>query len=136
EGTEVRAPWLTATQVAGLASLGAGAIHAAAIGIHAEHTTLSRLFVVVAVAQLSIGLLVLLRGGRPNLTLNILINGGAVAVWAITRISGISFVSGLEAAENPQFADSVCAALGALAIGSSAVALLRARTRPAGAHLG
>lgn len=133
---EPRAPWLTATQVAGLASLSAGAIHAAAIGIHAEHTTLSRLFVAVAVAQIAMGLLVLVRAGRPNLAMNVLVNASAVGVWAVTRVSGISFVEGLERAENPQFADSVCAALGALAAGASLAALLRGRTRPAGAHLG
>ena len=37
--------------VAALASLGAGAVHAAATGIHAEHPELARLFVVVTVQQ-------------------------------------------------------------------------------------
>jgi hypothetical protein len=136
EPVEPRTPWLTATQVAGLAAVGAGAIHAAAIGIHAEHVTLSRLFVAVAVAQLTIGLIVLLRGGRPNLAMNVLINGAAVTVWAVTRVAGISFVEGLEQAENPQFADTVCAGLGAVAAGASLVALLRGRTSPTGTRLG
>ena len=51
-------------RVAGLASLAAGVIHAAAVGVHAEHTMLSRLFVAVAVAQIAGGLLSLVRGGR------------------------------------------------------------------------
>ncbi len=136
EATEAGSPWLTATQLAGLASLGAGAIHAAAIGIHAEHTTLSRLFVTVAVAQLVTGLLVLLRGGAANLAVNTLVNSAAVGAWVVTRIWGISFIEGLEEAENPQFADTVCAALGALAAGASAIALARGRTRPAGVRLG
>ena len=41
--------WVSAAQIGGLASMGAGAIHAAAAGVHAEHATLSRLFVVTAV---------------------------------------------------------------------------------------
>ena len=34
----------------------------------------------------------------------------AVAAWTITRISGISWIDGLEHAESPAFADTVCAA--------------------------
>ena len=51
-----RGSWLSAAQVAGLASIGAGAIHAAAAGIHAEHPTLSRLFVATARPRLVVGL--------------------------------------------------------------------------------
>ena len=68
-----RERWLTAGQVSGLASIGAGAVHAAAVGIHAEHATLSRLFVLAAVAQIAVGLLVLIKGGRANLTLAVLV---------------------------------------------------------------
>ena len=56
--------WITPLQ--GIASLGAGAIHAAAVGVHAEHPTLSRLFVAVAAAQILVGLATLLRGGRAG----------------------------------------------------------------------
>ena len=56
------AGWITPLQ--GLASMGAGAIHAAAAGVHAEHPTMSRLFVAVAAAQILVGLVTLLRGGR------------------------------------------------------------------------
>jgi len=129
-------PWISAVAVAGLASIGAGAIHAAAIGIHAEHPTLSRLFVAVAAAQLIVGVLTLVRGGRANLALTELVNSVAVAGWLMTRISGISWIEGLEQAESPQFADSVCAALGALAFGAAVVALLRGRTSPGEARLG
>ncbi|MBA3606195.1 MAG: hypothetical protein H0W46_09545, partial [Acidimicrobiia bacterium] len=132
-----RARWsVEATQVAGLASLGAGAVHAAAIGIHSEHPTLSRLFVAVAVAQIGVGLLTLVRGGRPLLALTALINAGAVAAWITTRASGIAWIEGLETAERVQFADTACAGLGALAVGAAAVGILRARPRPAGVRLG
>jgi hypothetical protein len=113
--------WLAALQ--GLASIGAGAIHAAAAGIHAEHPTLSRLFVAVAAAQILVGLVALVRGGRVVAAALALVNGGAVAAWVVTRVSGISWIEGLEQAEAPRFADTVCAALGALAVGAAIVTL-------------
>ena len=58
---ETRFPGLA---VAALASLGAGAVHAAATGIHAEHPQLARIFVVMTVLQLSVGLWALVRPNR------------------------------------------------------------------------
>jgi hypothetical protein len=136
-GTGSTARWLTPLQ--GAASLGAGAIHAAAVGIHAEHVTLSRLFIAVAVAQILVGVATLVRGGRTIAVTTLLINGGAVVAWVVTRVSGISWIEGLDQSEAPQFADSVCAALGALAVGAAVVAL-RGRadgtTRIIPVHLG
>ncbi len=127
---------VTATQIAGLASIGAGAVHAAAVGIHAEHATLSRLFVLAAVAQIAVGLLALIKGGRANLTLAVLVNGSAVVAWAVTRTAGISWIEGLEQAEDAQFADTACALLGGLAAGAALVALARHRTTASGPRLG
>src|SRR5262245_3310941 len=120
------AGWITPLQ--GLASIGAGVIHSAAVGVHAEHPTLSRLFVAVAAAQLLVGLLTLLRGGRAVAAATVLVNGAAVAAWIITRVAGISWIEGLEPAEAPRFADTVCAALGAIAVGAACVTLSRAAT--------
>ena len=100
----------SAAQLGGLASLGAGAIHAAAAGVHAEHVTLSRLFVVTAVAQLVVGLVLLVRGGRLAAAATVVVNGVAVGAWLVTRPSGVSWIAGLETAEDPGFADTVCAA--------------------------
>ena len=133
---EKRSGWFSATQLAGLASLGAGAIHAAAIGIHAEHATLARLFVAVAAAQLAAGLVMLVKGGRLAAAGTALVNAGAVAAWAVTRVAGISWIEGLEQSEAPQFADTACAALGAVAAAAAVVALVRGQTRPAAARLG
>src|SRR5688500_4971746 len=49
--------------LAGMASVGAGAVHAAAIGIHAEHRQAAVAFAVLALAQLAWGGLALVRGG-------------------------------------------------------------------------
>ncbi len=108
--------WIAPTQIAGLASIGAGAIHAAAAGAHAEHASLSRLFVATAVAQLAVGLLLLVRGGRIAAVATIVVNGGAVGAWLLTRSYGISWIDGLERAEPAAFADTVCAVLGAVAV--------------------
>jgi hypothetical protein len=128
--------WINAAQLAGLTSIGAGAIHAAAIGIHAEHTTLSRLFVAVAAAQLAAGVVMLVRGGRATAGAIVLVNIGAVVAWALTRTTGISWIEGLEEAEKPQFADTACAALGVVAAVAALVALRSGRPRAVGARLG
>ena len=47
--------------IAGLASIAAGAIHGGAIGLHAEHPQLARIFIVVTLAQQAWGLSALLR---------------------------------------------------------------------------
>jgi hypothetical protein len=117
------------TPLQGMASMGAGAIHAAAAGVHAEHLTLSRLFVAVAAAQILVGLVTLLRGGRAVAAATALVNGGAVVAWIVTRVSGISWIEGVEQSEAPQFADTVCAVLGAVALGAALVTLRGAADR-------
>lgn len=110
--------------IAGMASLGAGAVHAAAIGIHAEHPQLARIFVVCAVLQLGAGLLCLLRPNRSIAAITAAVNAVAVAGWVVTRVSGISWIDGLEVAEAPQFADTACALLGAIAVGAGLAAAM------------
>ncbi|MGH9270301.1 MAG: hypothetical protein ACRDZ2_03425, partial [Ilumatobacteraceae bacterium] len=124
-----------AAQVGGLASVGAGAVHAAAAGIHAEHITLSRLFVAIAAVQLAAGLTLLLRRDRRIVAAGTaLVNAGAVAAWATTRFTGISWIGGLEQSEAPQFADTVCAALGTIAVVGALLAVRRT-TAPVGRGL-
>jgi len=116
--------------VAALASLGAGAVHAAATGIHAEHPELARLFVVVTVLQLGAGLWALLRPTRYAAAAVAVVNTLAVGGWLATRLTGISWIDGLADREAAQFADTVCAALGAVAAGAAIAALLVGK-RPA-----
>ena len=119
---------MTGIDVAALSSIGAGAIHAAAAGIHAENPTLSRLFVLTAAAQILVGMVLLLRRGRIAAGATVLVNAGAVTAWVVTRTTGISWIDGLEQSESPGFADTVCAGLGALAVVAAVVALVRHTT--------
>ncbi len=119
------------TPYAGLLSLGAGAIHAAAAGIHAEHPQLARLFVVLAALQIGAGLFGLLRPSRLSALAIIGVNLAAVVGWLTTRLWGIGWIDGLESSEAPQFADAACAALGAgsIIVAVAAVAGWRAGGR-------
>jgi len=110
--------------VAGIASLGAGAVHAAAVGVHAEHPRLAQLFVVLAAAQLGVGLWALLRPNRPAAWAVAGVNALAVGGWLATRLTGISWIQGLEVREAAQFADTVCALMGAIAVGAAVSASL------------
>jgi hypothetical protein len=105
--------------LAGAASLGAGAVHAAATGIHAEHAQLARIFVATAVLQLGAGLVAIVRPARWVAWAVALVNAAAVGGWLLTRIAGIGWIDGLEVREAPQFADTACALLGALAVGAA-----------------
>lgn len=116
--------------VAALASIGAGAVHAAATGIHAEHRQLAQIFVLLAAAQLGAGFWAMRHSARVAALAVAGINAVAVGGWLVTRIAGVSFIDGLETREAAQFADTACALMGALAVGGAMAALLIGR-RPA-----
>ena len=116
-------------QWAGFASIGAGIIHGAAIGLHAEHAASSRVFLVLTLLQVGWGVLALSNVKATTFWLGTIINGGAVIGWAFTRAYGISFISGLEIPESPQPADTVCAVLGVIAVAASMWALRRPEQR-------
>lgn len=117
---------VTLTGIAGLLSVGAGAVHAAAAGIHAEHAQLARIFVVLAALQIGAGVWTLLGRHRWAAVLVVVINAAAVGGWLLSRLTGVSWINGLEQREAAQFADSVCAALGVAAALAGAVGFLRA----------
>jgi hypothetical protein len=130
-GRSQRAPtWADRAQVAGLASVGAGACHLTAAGIHAESPSLARIFVIMGAVQLIAGLVLALAGGRPAAAVAAVINIVAVGGWALTRTVGIKWVQGLAEPEPLQFADTACAALGAIALLLALIVLLRG-ARPA-----
>jgi hypothetical protein len=106
-----RAAWLAA---AGILSLGAGAIHAAAIGVHAEARPAALTFTAIAAVQLVWGGVALVRSGRVVALLGIVLGIGAVAGWALAKTSGIGFVEGLDVPEPVQFVDGLAAGMAAL----------------------
>ena len=111
--------------VGAVASLSAGAVHAAAIGAHAEHRQAALLFTAVAAFQLAWGAVALSEaaGRRRAIALvGALGNAALVAGWALAKTKGISWVDGREEVEPVQFADALCAALAAVAVGGGLVA--------------
>ncbi len=97
--------------MAGMSSLGAGAIHAAAIGVHAEHRPAATTFVIVAAIQLAWGALALVRSNRLIALLGAGIGLGAFAGWVWAKVWGIGFIPGLDEAEPVQTADGIAAAM-------------------------
>jgi hypothetical protein len=110
--------------VAALASLAAGAIHAAAAGAHGEARQSAIAFAVLAAAQLAWGGIALVRSHRLITLAGIAVNVAAVGGWALAKTSGIGFVEGLEESEGVQFADTAAAALAAVAVLAAVAALL------------
>jgi hypothetical protein len=105
--------------VAAMASVGAGTIHAAAIGIHAEHPQLARIFIATALLQVVAGVAGLVRPDRrAGVTALGLaaVNGAAGVGWLVTRVAGISWIDGLEVRESPQLADTIAAVLAGVAV--------------------
>lgn len=103
--------------IAALASIGAGVVHGGAIGLHAEHPQLARMFIVVALSQIAWGLVALLQPSKLVLPAGIIINGVSAGAWVVTRVTGISWIDGLEVRESPHWADSIAAGLGLVAMG-------------------
>ena len=118
--------WLA---VAGASSLAAGAIHAAAIGVHSEHREAVVAFTIVAAIQLGWGAIALARPGRVLVTLGALANVGIIAGWILAKANGISFVEGLGEAEDPQLADALAAGLAVVAVLAATAHLLSFGTR-------
>ena len=117
--------------VAAVTSIGAGVVHAGAIGIHAEHAGLARLFIILAVFQIGWGLIALVHPSRWLAAIGVAGNLAAVGAWLTTRLVGISFIGGLETREAAQFSDTACALLGLGAAGIAlAAALIGWRSAP------
>jgi hypothetical protein len=116
-----RSAWLGA---AALASLGAGAIHAAAIGVHAESRPTALTFTVIAAIQIAWGVLALVKSIKPVAIVGVLVNLGALVGWAWAKTAGISFIDGLESAESVQLADGLAAGLAAASLLLAAVSLV------------
>jgi len=97
--------------IASAASISAGAIHASAIGAHAEHPPTAKTFAVVAFIQVAWGVLALLRPTRRIAFLGTALGGVFFIAWVAAKMRGLPFIDGLGDKESPQFADTLCAAL-------------------------
>ena len=104
---------------AAYASIGAGLIHGVAVGLHADHASLARVFMALAFIQMAWGIIAISRLQWSVVLGGFAINATAIVGWILTRTSGISFISGLEIAEKPQPADTLGALLAVTAIGAS-----------------
>ena len=104
---------------AAYASIGAGLIHGVAVGLHADHESLARVFMALTFVQVGWGIIAISRLQWAVVLGGFAINGTAIVGWILTRTSGISFISGLEIAEKPQPADTLGALLAAAAMGAS-----------------
>jgi hypothetical protein len=105
-----------ALAVPAIASLGAGAIHAAAMGVHNEHDQAVLTFAIAAAFQLAWGVVALTSNRKWIAIIGAVGNAALVGGWIMAKTSGIGFVDGLEEAESAQFADTVAAALAAVAV--------------------
>ena len=103
--------------IAGVAAIGAGLLHVSAVGLHAEEPGLARIFVVLALLQLTVGAAQIIRPHAIVLVASLVVNAFAVGGWFVTRLSGISWIKGLQVRESPQLADTICAGLGLVAVG-------------------
>jgi hypothetical protein len=105
-----------------IASAAAAILHGAAAGAHADHTTLARAFVALAVLQGAAAVLGVVRS-RLAASALVAVNLVAVAGWIATRLTGFPSISGLEQAARPELADSIAAAFAAVAVVGAVVAV-------------
>jgi hypothetical protein len=114
-----------ARSTAAVASLAAGAVHAVAVGLHAEDPGSARLFVLLATFQVAWGVLLLTTTRPTVMGLGAAVQVGAVVGWVVTRTSGIGFIPGLSEPEAPQPLDTFAAVCAAASVVVLAVASRR-----------
>ena len=113
--------------LAGLTSVGAGTIHAAAVAAHSDHRQAVWAFTSIAVAQLAWGAAAMARPRRWLAVLGIVLGAAAFTGWALAKSRGISFIDGLDEQEPIRFADGLAAGLAIATVIGSAVALVARR---------
>jgi hypothetical protein len=122
--------------LAGVASLGAGAVHAAAAGAHGGATAEVVVFTVLAVAQVAWGAVALTRTDRLVAAAGVLLGAGALMGWALAKSVGIPFVNGLDVVEPVTLPDALAAALAALSWVLAAAATGRVAQVPRAVGIG
>ncbi len=122
-----------AAQLAGAMSIGAGMVHAAVIGPHADDTVLMWMFIAAAVLQCGVGAALLVRPTRATASAVVAVAAGALGTWAASRTIGIGFVESLREPEPVELTDGLAAGMAAVAILAALPLITRPRRRPAGA---
>jgi hypothetical protein len=102
--------------IAGVASAAAGVIHVAAWAGHEGSAALAVLFALLAVAQLEVAVAGLVRPNNWTASAIAAVNLAAAAGWITTRFVGISWIDGLQQAEDPGLADTIAAVLAGVAV--------------------
>lgn len=123
-------------KVAAATSAGAALVHAAAAGTHGDTQQLVRLFTLTAAAQGAVAITLLITRARWAAATTIVVNGAAVAAWAMSRTIGIRAVDALVEREPIGTQDLTAAVLATAAMLAGAMALraagsTRAATWPA-----
>lgn len=106
-----------------IASAGAAVLHATAAGVHADTTGLARLFIALAIAQAAAAVVGFVRGDRRAALALIGVNAAAVLGWAAARLTGVSWIDGLQVAQRPGLADTIAATLALVAVAAAASTL-------------
>lgn len=115
--------------VGAAASIGAGAIHAAAVGIHADHKQAAVAFAVLGFFQIAWGAVALGRGDRSVRLVGAagaLVSAVALGGWILAKTRGIPVVDGLGDVEGIQWPDFLAAFLALVAL----IVVLRSTLAP------
>lgn len=119
-----------AMSLAGVASAGAGAIHAVAVGVHSSTDQAMFAFMAVAAFQLGWGVSAVARRDRRLAALGVLGNAYVLGGWLLAKRSGISFIDGLEDKAGIELGDGTAAGLALVAILCAAATLVRPSRLP------
>jgi hypothetical protein len=117
-----------AVVIAAAASALAGLIHIVAASNHEGDATLVWMFGLAAAAQMGWSVVVVRSQSRATLVAGVVINGGALIVWALSRTVGVPLVDALADPEPVSSPDLSAAVFAALSAGAAAVMLLRPNT--------
>lgn len=118
-----------ALSVAMAGSVGAGLVHAGAARNHDGDRLLAVLFALCALAQLGWVAAAAVRPVTRVLVAGLVINGGALVVWSLTRTVGIPFVESLSAVEAVGTPDLTGALFAAVSVLGVATVVLRPAPR-------
>ena len=115
---------------AGALTVGAGLVHAAAIGAHVDHRAVVVLFALTALAQVTLGGAMVGRPSRPVLVAGAAVNLLVVGAWALSRTSGLPLVDALSAREAVGLQDLTATLLEGVAVVAALVAIRDPAPRP------